>query len=158
LVFVMKLAVVRIRGSVNVPRETRRVLDQLGLKRPNNVVLVDDNETYLGMLQSVRHLVTYGPPSQAVLEMLLRKRGEVRGFGRLTDEYLSGRTAFASIAAFAEALHKGKASLDDVPGLKRTFRCSPPSKGYRSVKKSVEEGGAFGNRGDAIDSLLKQMI
>jgi len=154
----MKLAVVRIRGSVNVPREVRRILDQLGLERPNNVVLIDDNETYLGMLQRVRHLVTYGSLSQGAVDMLLRKRGEVRGLGRLTDGYMSDRTTFRSIAAFAEALHQGKASLNDVPQLKRTFRCSPPSKGYRNVKKGVEEGGALGNRGGAIDLLLKQMI
>jgi len=154
----MKLAVVRIRGSVNVPKKVRGVMDQLGLERPNNVVLIDDNETYLGMLQSVRHLVTYGPPSQGVVDMLLRKRGEVRGLGRLTNRYMSDKTTFRSITAFAEALHQGKASLNDVPQLKRTFRCSPPSKGYRNVKKGVEDGGALGNRGGAIDLLLKQMI
>jgi len=154
----MKLAVVRIRGSVNVPRERRRILEQLGLERPNNVVLVEDNETYKGMLQRVRHLVTYGQPSVEIIDMLLRKRGEVQGYGRLTDQYVADHTGFSSIRELAEAIHKCEASVKDVPLLKRTFRCSPPSKGYEGVKKPFELGGAFGNRGEEIDHLLKRMI
>ncbi len=154
----MKLAVVRIRGRVNVPREIKRILAQLGLKGPNNVVLVEDDETYRGMLQRVRHLVAYGIPSKEIIELLLRKRSEVQGLGRLTDEHLAGHTAYPSVSAFAEALQQGKATLKDVPMLKRTFRCSPPSKGYKSVKKSRAEGGSLGNWGRDIDELLYRMI
>jgi len=154
----MKIAVVRVRGSVNVPREVRRILDQLGLHRPNNVTIVEDNETYRGMLQRVRHLVTYGTPSQGILEFLLRKRGEVRGYGKLTDQYVADHTGFSSIAALAEALWKDEATLSDVPMLKKTFRCSPPSKGYENVKISFQAGGSLGDRGEEIDKLLKKMI
>ncbi len=154
----MKLAVVRIRGSVNVPREYRRIMEQLGIPRPNNVVLVEDNDTYKGMLQKIRHLVTFGQPSVEVIDMLLRKRGEVQGYGKLTDQYVADHTGFSSIKELAEAIHRGEANVTDVPLLKRTFRCSPPSKGYEGIKKPFEVGGAFGDRGEEIDSLLKRMI
>jgi large subunit ribosomal protein L30 len=154
----MKIAVVRIRGSVNVPSELRRMLDQLGLERPNNVVVLEDTDTYLGMLQKIRHLVTYGQPSQAILEFLLRKRGDVRGFGKLTDKYMSDQTNFDSIAAFAQALSEDKVKITDVPMLKRTFRCSPPSRGYETVKRSFSAGGSLGDRGAEINKLLKRMI
>ena len=154
----MKIAVVRIRGSVNVPKEIRKMLDQLGISRPNNVVILEQNDTSLGMLQKVRHLVTYGSPSQDMIDFLLRKRGEVRGFGRLTDQCVADQTSFSSISSFAEALHRGQASLKDIPMLKRTFRCSPPSKGYENVKISYKAGGSLGNRGEDINRLLKRMI
>jgi large subunit ribosomal protein L30 len=153
----MAIAVVRVRGSVNVPRETRRILHQLGLERPNNVVLLDESETYAGMLQKVRHLVTYGSPSEKAIEFLIRKRGEVKGHGRLTDQYVAENTGFSSIAGLAKSLSQNKASVKDVPMMKRTFRCSPPSKGYENVKRSFQVGGSVGDRGEAIDELLKRM-
>ncbi len=152
------IAVVRIRGSANVPAKIRHVLSQLGLDRPNNVVLVEDSDTYAGMLQQVRHLVTYGKPSARVIEQLLRKRSEVAGYGRLTDNYVSEHTGHSSITDFSEALHAGSARLKELPMLKPTFRCSPPSKGWRNVKRSFQASGSLGNRGEAIDALLKRMM
>jgi large subunit ribosomal protein L30 len=154
----LKIAVVRIRGSANVPSDQRRILEQLGLGRPNNMVLVEDNETYLGMLQKVRHLVTFGPPSVGIIEYLLRKRGQVKGYGRLTDQYVMDNCGFSSISDLAQKIHDSSADLKDVPMLNRTFRCSPPSKGYRNVKRSFKVGGSLGNRGEKIDNLLKRMI
>ncbi len=156
--FKMKLAVIRIRGSVNAPKNIRRMLGQLGLNRPNNVTIVDDDDTYRGVLASLRHMVTYGTPSKEVLVALLAKRGEVKGYGRLDDHYIAEHTEYSSIEEFADSLLKGEASLKDIHLLKRTFRCSPPSKGYEAIKRSYQSAGAYGNRGEEIDELLKRMI
>ena len=152
------IAIVRIRGSVNVQKEIRRILAQLGLNRPNHVVLVERNDTYTGMLQKVRHLVAYGEPSVGTIERLLRKRGEVSGHGRLTDQYVAETTGFSSIADLAAAMAKGDAAIKSVPMLKATFRCNPPSRGYKSVKRSFQAGGSLGNMGPDIDHLLKRML
>jgi large subunit ribosomal protein L30 len=152
------IAVVRIRGSANVPSNQRTILEQMGLPRPNNLVLVEETDTYRGMLQKVRHLVTFGKPSAGVIELLLRKRGMVKGSGRLTDQYVTEHCDFPSIAELANKLFDGDLKVKDVPMLRRTFRCSPPSKGYENVKRSFKVGGSLGNRGEKIDDLLKRMI
>jgi large subunit ribosomal protein L30 len=157
-VILVVIAVIRVRGSANVPSSQRMILEQMGLSRPNNVVLVDNSDTYLGMLQKVRHLVTFGTPSVKVIEYLLRKRGQVKGHGKLTDQYVSENGGFSSIADLAGKMQEGKATVKDVPMLKRTFRCTPPSKGYENVKQFFEVGGSLGNRGEEIDDLLKRMI
>ncbi len=154
----MKLIVVRIRGSVNVPERVRRLMTDLGLERPNNVVIIQGKDSYRGLLVKARHMITYGSPSKETIAALLTKRGEVKGYGRLDDQYVADHTTHSSIDDFAEALHQDEASLKDLPLLKRTFRCSPPSKGYRDLKRPYESGGAYGNRGEEIDQLLKRMI
>lgn len=154
----MMIAVIRIRGSANVPSAQKMILEQMGLPRPNNVVLIEDSDTYLGMLQKVRHLVTFGTPSEKVIEYLLRKRGQVKGYGKLTDQYVSENSGFSSIADLAKNMLEGKATVKDIPMLNRTFRCTPPSKGYENVKQFFQVGGSLGNRREKIDDLLKRMI
>jgi large subunit ribosomal protein L30 len=152
------IAVIRIRGSANVPSAQKMILEQMGLNRPNNVVLVNDSDTYLGMLQKIRHLVTFGTPSVKVVEYLLSKRGQVKGHGKLTDQYVSDKSGFSSITDLAEKMVDGKATVKDIPNLNRTFRCTPPSKGFENVKQFFEVGGSLGNRRKKIDDLLKRMI
>jgi large subunit ribosomal protein L30 len=152
------IAVVRIRGSANVPSSQRIILEQMGLPRPNNLVLVEETETYRGMLQKVRHLVTFGKPSTDIIELLLKKRGMVKGFGKLTDQYVAEHCGLPSITELAKKLFDGNLQVKDVPRLRRTFRCSPPSKGYENIKRSYKVGGSLGSRGEKIDDLLKRMI
>ncbi|MEA1904955.1 MAG: uL30 family ribosomal protein, partial [Candidatus Hadarchaeota archaeon] len=56
---VNRLAVVRIRGSVNVSRDVEETLWMLGLARVNHCVVVHDSSSYKGMLQKVKDFVTW---------------------------------------------------------------------------------------------------
>jgi large subunit ribosomal protein L30 len=152
----MRLAVVRVRGRVNVRKEIEDTLRMLRLTRVNYCALVSDTPSYRGMLQKVKDYVTWGKVDEEDVARLLRNRGELEGGERLTDDYLRRRTRFKSIEEFAREFVAGRAELADIPGLRPFFRLHPPRKGYGGIKRSFKEGGALGYRGE-MKELLHRM-
>jgi len=150
------IAIVRVRGTVNVRRDVAETLKRLNLKKPNYCVVVPETKPYLGMIQKVKDYVAYGDIDLETFKKLLKRRGEVKGLGKLSGENVK-KLGFDSIDELAEALYSGKISFKDVPQLKRFFRLRPPSKGYKSVKKPYPEG-ALGNWGSNISSLINRML
>ncbi len=153
----MKLAVVRVRGGVRGRKDVMDTLRLLGLTRINHCVVVDNTPSIRGMLQKSKDYITWGEITPQTLEKLLRKRGRLIGDKKL-DEKLLQMLGLGGFGEFAEAVCAGKASLRDVPGLKKVFRLHPPKKGYRSTKKSVAEGGDLGYRGEKINELILRMM
>lgn len=85
----MKLAVVRVRGSLKLTQGLRDTLRMLNLEKPNHCVIVEDTPEIKGMLSKVSHLVTWGPLDSKAEEGL-KKRGDKvfrlnpprKGYGR----------------------------------------------------------------------------
>lgn len=153
-----KLAVVRVRGSVDVRKKIKDTLEMLNLTRPNQCVIVDDTPSYRGMLQKIKEIVTWGTIKPEVLEKLLQKRGKFSGGDPVTDDRIKEITSFNSIEEFSKAICEGKADFDDVEGLKKVFQLHSPKKGYKSTHLSVHHRGAMGNRDEKINDLLNRMI
>ena len=151
------LAVIRLRGRVNVNRKIKDTLAMLRLHRRYHCVIVPDTPSYKGMLNVVKDYVTYGEVKAETLALLLRKRGKLVGNKPLTDEYVKEKTGYNSIDEFAKAVVEGKASLKDLPDLKPVFRLHPPRGGLKSTKWSYGVGGDLGYRGEAINQLLYKM-
>lgn len=152
------LAVVRVRGTVNVRKDINDTLKMLHLIRNCHATLIDNRPSYMGMLQKVHNYVTWGEVYKEVIALLLRKRGRLIGNKRITDEYAK-RIGFESIEDLAEAIYNLKVEFHRLPDIKPVFRLHPPSSGYDgSVKKSYRGGDVVGYRGEAINDLLKKMI
>ena len=152
------LAVVRVRGTVNVRREIEDTLKMLHLTRNCHATLIDDRPSYLGMLQKVQNHVTWGEVSKEIITLLLKKRGSLVGGGKITDEYAK-KIGFESVDDLAEAIYNLQVEFNKLPGIKPVFRLHPPRKGYKgSIKKSYKSGGVTGYRGEAINDLLEKMI
>ena len=139
------IAVVRIRGSVNVKKDIKDTLKMLRLKRVNHCVLVPKNENYAGMLKKVESYVTYGEISLDVLEKLILKRGRV----------MNKKLNQSEAKKVANKIMQEK-SLKNL-GLNPVFRLSPPSKGHKKIRKQYPKG-ALGHRSGNINELLKRMI
>ncbi len=152
-----RIAVVRVRGGIGVKKEILDTLAMLGLKKVNHCVIVDDRPSYMGMIKKVENFVTYGYIDEKTLATILRRRGELEGGGKLTDEYVRENTRFNSIDEFAKAFINFEAELSDIPKLKKVFRLHPPRKGYKNIKRHFKEGGALGFRGEKINELLYRM-
>ncbi len=150
------IAVVRIRGTVNVRKDFAETLKRLNLRKPNHCVVLPDAEPYISMINKVRPYVAYGVINLETLKELLKKKGEIEGVGKLNEDNVK-LLGFNSIEELAEALYKGRVSFKDIPRLKKAFRLNPPSKGYRSIKKPYPEG-SFGDWGSNIVSLIKRML
>ncbi|MFX0093116.1 MAG: 50S ribosomal protein L30 [Candidatus Hodarchaeota archaeon] len=154
------LAVVRVRGPVNVRGDINYTLNLLRLSKVNHLVIVENRPEYLGMLQKVKDYVTWGEISLEMFNELLRKRGRLAGNKKLSDEMIREHTSFSSIKDFAEKFFEFKTEKDSFSQLKPVFRLSPPRKGYerRGIKQSYTVKGALGYRGEAINKLLKRMV
>ncbi|MDE1857379.1 MAG: uL30 family ribosomal protein [Candidatus Micrarchaeota archaeon] len=128
------IAIVRIRGRVNVRSDIKETLERLRLPRVNNCSIVKMNDSYYGMLKNCVNHVAFGEIDEATLKKLLEKRAE----GLDIKQVESGDT---------------KAMKEAMP-----LRLHPPKHGYRSTKLSVKQGGSLGYMGSGINNLIGRMI
>ena len=140
------LAVIRVRGYFGMNPKRRDTLEMLNIPRANNCTLVHENASYKGMLHEVKDYATWGEVSEKTLSAMLMKRGMKDGNRLKIDE--------KKAQEMAKELLAGK-KLADI-GVDRTFRLTPPSKGWKDKKSSLPMGD-LGARKD-IDVLLAKMI
>lgn len=143
------IAVVRIKGPINTSKPVRDTLEYLRLNKVNHAVVCKESPTLKGMLKKVEHIVSYGPIEETTLRDLVLKRGRKQGDKKVEE---------GEAEKIAKALIKGEKALE--AGIKPVFRLSPPKKGHerKGIKKHYKEGGALGNRGKEINSLIKKML
>ncbi|MCS7113300.1 MAG: 50S ribosomal protein L30 [Nitrososphaerota archaeon] len=151
------IAVVRVRGTVNVRRDVEETLRRLRLTKPNHCIVLPETDAYLGMVNKVKDWVAYGEIDLETLKLLLKERGKVIGGKPLTDE-ICRKIGFDDIDDLAEALYSGQVGFSDLGIVKPVFRLHPPSKGYhRNVKKHYPEG-SLGYWGRDIRKLIERMV
>jgi large subunit ribosomal protein L30 len=148
-------AIVRIRGGVNTRPEIKDTLDMLRINRVNHCVVVKEDPHYRGMIQVVKDYVAWGKIGDETLAMLLEKRGRLSGNRRLSDQYVKENSSYGSIKELAKAVDAGTASLKDL-GIKPVFRLHPPRKGFRTTKKTAQEGGVLGFH-ESIEEVISKM-
>lgn len=151
------LAVIRLKGKINVNYKIQATLNMLNVRRTNYMTLIPSTPSYLGMLKKARNFITWGEINQDVLRHVLEKRGEVTGRKKLTNKHLKEFSEYPTINALSKALHKGEVALGEIPEVKKFFRLHPARKGYRGIKKGFAEGGEVGYRGEAINELIVRM-
>ena len=152
------LAVVQVRGEVNMTEAVEDTLDMLNLHAVNQCTLLPETDTYRGMLTKVNDYVAFGEPSEDVLATVLEKRAEpLEGEATIDDEWVAEQTDYASVAALAGALLAEETSLRD-QGLSPTLRLHPPRGGHEGIKNPRSGGGQLGTHSTAeIDDLLAAM-
>ena len=139
-----KIAVVLVRGLVNVTQSVKETLSLLRLNRKNYCVVIDNNPVNLGMIKKAKDYITWGNIDDVTFKELVEKRGEDFK-ARLTDR-------------------KEKYSYKclEISGKKYKpyFRLNPPRKGFgrKGIKVAFKVGGALGNREEKINDLIKRML
>ncbi|MEM4364098.1 MAG: 50S ribosomal protein L30 [Candidatus Diapherotrites archaeon] len=151
------IAVIRVRGSVNLKPDIKYTLDLLNLFRPNNMVLVKKEKQFLKMVEKVKDYVTFGEIKSEVLAKVLEKRGKI-GKEKIDEEQLK-KMKVTNFEELAELIVSGKSGLEQL-GINKVFRLRPPKKGYerKGIKKPYSIGGALGNRKEKINDLILRMI
>ena len=150
-------AVVQVRGVVNTCHDIKETLRMLRLHHINHCVLVPETPEYLGMIRKAKDFIAFGEVDAATLETILTTRGRLTGNKPLTEEYVKTATSYGSIAELATALVNGEIRMKDVPELKPVLRMHPPRKGYKTTKRTHNQGGALGYYGTEINDLLIKM-
>ena len=153
------LAIVRVRGTVDVPPKVKATLEMLNLRRRFTAVIYPDNEDIRGMLKVIKDWVVWGEIESDVLRQLILKRGRLPGNRRIDEEALKEITG-KGINELITDLINGEVSWHKLaPKVKPVFRLHPPKGGFKgSIKKPYKSGGELGYRGSQINELLKRMI
>lgn len=140
-----KIAVVRVRGVINLRGDIKDTLNLLRLYRKNYCIVAEDTPSYKGMINKAKDYVTYGEIDDKTYKELVDKRGEEYK-GREEDRKCKIRYK--------------KFILVDGKKIKPFFRLNPPRKGFgrKGIKVSYRAHGALGYRGEKINELLKRMI
>ena len=153
------IAVLRIRGEVGIREPIKKAMNLMKLHRKNRVVLIKNTPSNIGMINKVKDYCTFGEVDTELVKELLEKRGRLPGNKLLTEAYLKkeSKTDFNSLS---KSLVEGKASMKDIPGLKRFFKMHPPIGGFErgGIKHSYAAGGALGYRGKEMGKLIQKMI
>jgi large subunit ribosomal protein L30 len=150
------IAAIRIRGRTGLKREIEDTMKMLRLTRINHAVMLDENPNYLGMLRKAKDYITWGEIREDTIIKVISKRGKLPGGVQVTEEYLKENTDYSSIEELSKAVIEG-AKLEK-SGVKPIFRLHPPRKGYKNIKKTYNEGGSLGYRGENIEELINKMI
>jgi len=152
-------AVVRIRGSVDVRRETKDTFSMLHLRAPNNCIVCPETKDWKGMIEKIKDWVTYGEIDKQTLAALLQKRLHGPNDKKVDVKMLKELTAskYDSFEKFADDLIANKVKMKNFEKIKLFFRLTPPSKGLKSVKEHYPRGD-LGYRGKEINKLLERMM
>jgi len=152
------LAVVQLRGEVNVSEAVVDTLDMLNLGRVNHATLVPETDSYRGMITKVNDYVAFGEPSADAVAELLRRRGEPEtGEATIDDAWVAAETDYADVDALAAALVEEETTLRGA-GLSPALRLHPPRGGHDGLKRPATDGGELGrHETPEIDALLGAM-
>ncbi len=151
------IAIVKIRGNVDVKKEFVDTMKMLRLTENNHCAIHKDSSVLQGMIKKVKDYITFGVIDKDTLKSLILKRGRLSGDKRITDEWLKEKKL--TIDKLVDLFYEDPEKVYEL-GIKKVFRLSPPSKGFGRVgiKYPINMGGALGNREDKIGLLLKKMM
>ena len=154
-----RIAVIRVRGEVNLSSDIKMTMRLLRLYRKNYCVVLPNSPSISSMIFKVKDFVTFGEVSSDTLVKLFKARGRLAGNKLLTDAYVKEK-AKADILAFCADFSNFKREIKDIPGMKPFFRLKPPTGGFerKGIRHSYAEGGALGYRGKDINRLIERML
>lgn len=153
------LAIIRIRGQVNVNESIKKTMIMLRLHRKHRCIVLPATKTYMGMLNKIKDFCTFGEIDRETFSALLEKRGRIAGDKSLTEKFIKDNFKM-SLKDLEESIFSFEKKLTDFEGIKAYFKLSPPIGGYerKGIKKPYSVGGALGYRGEAINKLIRKMM
>ena len=149
--------VVRIKGQADVPYWATTTLNLLKLEKKFRATIVPSKDNTLGMLNKVKHYVSWQEVDVSLVKELLEKKCRKSGYKKVTSEDLKS-IGFKTIDELAKSLAEGKTTLKKLPPLKPWFALAPPRHGFkRSTKKLYTDKGVLGNNKE-LSVLVRNMI
>ena len=149
--------VVRIKGQADVPYWATHTMTLLKLDKKYRATILPAKENTLGMLNKVKHYVSWIELDTSLAKELIDKKARKSGYQKINDEDLKS-LGFANSDELAAALTDGKAVLSKLKPLKPWFALSPPRYGFkRSTKKLYGQKGVLGQNKE-LGTLVRNMM
>ena len=154
-----RIAVIRIKGKTGLRHDIKATFEKLRLYNKNSCVVIPNTDPFLGMLEKIKNVSTWGEINEKTYGALLTNRGKLPGNKRLTDDYVKEKVK-TDIKGFSKEFMTFKKEMKEIPGLKTFFKLNPPRKGFerKGIKVPFAQGGVLGYRKDKINDLLERMI
>merc|ERR1719197_789478 len=158
--------VIRIKGINKLAPKPKKILQLLRLRQLHNGVFVKLNKATWNMIRMIEPFVTYGFPSRATISNLIYKRG----YGKidrcripLTDNAIVakqlGKSGIACVEDLIHEITTCGPKFKEANNFLWPFKLSSPLGGFEIKRHSFAQGyGAFGNREEIINALVKKMM
>jgi large subunit ribosomal protein L7e len=160
--------VIRIREPNGMPKKIKKILNGMKLKSSNEGVFLRYDATSRKQLHLIEPWVTYGIPSKAVINDLIRRRGHGKLDGKripLSDntivEKALGDSTDGSVICIDDMVHELETVGDQFKKVNTflwSFQLSALRSKFRKEKLNFKDGGDYGDRGEEIDDLIRQML
>ena len=149
--------VVRIKGQADVPYWATTTMELLKLEKKYRATILPAKENTLGMLNKVKHYVSWIELDADLAKELIDKKARKSGYKKITPEDLK-ELGFASSDELGKALSDGKATLSKLKPLKPWFALAPPRYGFkRSTKRLYGQKGVLGENKE-LGTLVRNMM
>lgn len=149
--------VVRIKGQADVPHWATHTMTLLKLDKKYRATILPIKENTLGMLNKVKHYVSWTELDSTLAKELIDKKARKSGYQKVTSDDLK-ELGFASSDELGAALSEGKATLSKLKPLKPWFALAPPRYGFkRSTKKLYGQKGILGQNKE-LGTIVRNMI
>jgi large subunit ribosomal protein L30 len=165
----MVYLVVRMKGTVNVPRWANLTLENLHLNKKFRATIIPENEQTLGMLRKIKELVSWTSIDDAFIKEFVEKKGRVTASRLITttaktEQADNNRNSEndesqnADISQVVSTLSQNQTYLSKISGIKPWFALNPPKGGFKKKsKRSYSQNGILGDNKELI-SLVKRMM
>jgi len=157
---------IRIKGINKLAPKPKKILQLLRLRQLHNGVFVKLNKATWNMIRIIEPHITFGYPSRETISKLIYKRG----YGKvnrcripLTDNsIIAGELGSHGINCVEDLIHE---IVTCGPNFKQAnnflwpFKLSSPLGGFEIKRHSFGQGfGAYGNREELVNNLVKKMM
>lgn len=150
--------IVRISGQADVPYWASHTMQLMKLERKYRATILPAKENTLGMLNKIKHYVSWTRLDAALALELLEKKARKSGYRRMTTDDIS-ELGFDDMERMADELASGSAVLSKLKPLKPWFALAPPRHGFRkSTKRLAGQKGILGNNDDLAEIVRRMMI
>jgi len=158
--------VVRIRDDVGVSPKVRRNLQRLGLQKQYEGIFMKYTPIVRRQLHLMDPWIVYGPLSKGMISDLINRRGHGRVNGDRTpltdntiiEEALGAASGIICVEDLVHELHSGGEQFKEASGFLWPFSLSAPKTRFETQKLDDKEGKIYGDRGEEIEKLVKQML
>ncbi len=149
--------VLRIKGQADVPYWATTTMKLLKLEKKFRATILPAKENTLGMLNKIKHYVSWQEIDISITKELLDKKGRKAGYKKITSEDLS-EIGFKTMDELASSLTESKSTLSKLKPLKPWFAMAPPKHGFkRSTKKLYGQKGMLGHNKELITIVRRMM-
>lgn len=157
--------VIRIRDHLGEPPIVQRTLSSLRLRHIHEGVFVNYNDSMRKMLHLVEPWVVYGKPSKAVVNDLITRRGFGKVDGKrvplsdnVTIEKELGDKNIICVEDLVHEIYNVGDSFKAATSFLWPFRLTDSKTEFERRVLKLKDGKDYGDKGDAINEYIKQVL